>query len=139
MTLYVLDTNIVSLVLRRDPTVLAQFKQVLTPENVILGCPVVWYELRRGLLAKDAKQQLKRFESLFSAFVWQDYTANDWALAATLWANRRGQGRPVGDADLLISVFARNRNAILVTDNEKDVAGLGLTVENWTQGESDDS
>jgi predicted nucleic acid-binding protein len=40
---------------------------------------------------------------------------------------------PVSDADLLIAVFARIRNAILVTNNEKDVVGLGVVIENWTE------
>jgi hypothetical protein len=31
----------------------------------------------------------------------------------------------------LIAVFALNRNAILVTSNEKDFAGLGVSLENW--------
>lgn len=30
-----------------------------------------------------------------------------------------------------MTVFARNRNAILVSNNEKDFTGLGVTVENW--------
>jgi predicted nucleic acid-binding protein len=31
----------------------------------------------------------------------------------------------------MIAVFARNRGAILITDNEKDFADLGVAVENW--------
>lgn len=75
---------------------------------------------------------MKRFEELFATFVWQDYTLVDWSLAATLWAQRRTQGIPIGDADLLIGVFAINRDAILITDNEKDFIELGVVVENWT-------
>jgi tRNA(fMet)-specific endonuclease VapC len=133
MTHYVLDTNIISLILRDDPRVRQRFEQILTPEHLILGCPVVWYELRRGLLAKDAKNQMQRFEALFSAFTWQDYTIADWALAADLWSQRRTQGSPIQDADLLIAVFARNRNAILATNNDKDVTGLGVLVEDWAR------
>ena len=33
--------------------------------------------------------------------------------------------------DLLIAVFAHNRNASLVTDNEKDFVELDITIENW--------
>jgi predicted nucleic acid-binding protein len=83
------------------------------------------------LLAKNAQVQMQRFEALFELFVWQDYVAADWSLAATLWTQRCAQGKPISDADLLIGVFARNRSAILVTNNEKDFVGLGVTVENW--------
>lgn len=132
MTVYVLDTSIISLILRRQPEVRSRFNRALTSENAFLGCPVVWYEVRRGLLSRDAKGQIRTFDRLFSTFVWQDYTQLDWNLATELWKQRRQQGLPIGDADLLIGVFARNRNAQLVTDNEKDFVGLGLTVENWT-------
>jgi len=35
--------------------------------------------------------------------------------------------------DVLIGVFAYNRDAVLVTNNEKDFLSLGVTVENWTK------
>jgi predicted nucleic acid-binding protein len=101
--------------------------------NIVLGCPMVWHEVRRGLLARDAKAQMALFENLFATFQWQDYTRDDWSLAAEWWAQRRAAGQPIADADLLIAVFAHNRNAALVTDNEKDFADLGVNVENWRQ------
>jgi tRNA(fMet)-specific endonuclease VapC len=133
MTIYTLDTNIVSQVLRQNPVVTHQFNSVATSANHFLGCPMVWFEARRGLLAKDAKLQTQRLDQMFSGFDWQDYDRDDWILAATLWAKRRASGIPIGDADLLIAVFTINRNAVLVTDNEKDFADLGVTVENWTK------
>jgi Formyl transferase len=75
---------------------------------------------------------MKHFEALFDSLVWENYSREDWALAAGLWATRRQDGFPIVDADLLIAVFSRNRNAILVTDNEKDFAGLGVPIVNWT-------
>lgn len=128
--IYVLDTNIVSLILRFNFKVATRFRAVAS-EHLVLGCPVVWYEVRRGLVAKDAQVQMPAFEELFESFTWDDYTRDDWHLAAELWAQRRAQGRPVDNADLLIGVFARNREAVLVTDNEKDFDGLGVTIENW--------
>src|SRR4051812_26627966 len=132
MTNYVLDTNIISLALRsQNSNAFLRLSKAIAPGNMVLGCPVVWYEVRRGLLAKDARTQINYFEDMFKTFVWQDYSANDWTLASELWSQRRAQGLPISDADLLIGVFARNRNAILVTDNEKDFANLGVTMENW--------
>lgn len=133
MTAYILDTNTISLILRQSPAVLRRFEEVLIPANTILGCPLVWYEIRRGLLARDATSQIKRFDDLFGAFIWQDYNIADWLLAAKLWADRRAQGKPVGDADLLIAVYAYNRSAVLVTDNERDFANLGVRIENWAR------
>lgn len=131
MTDYIFDTNIVSLLLRNDKDVTQRMSTTIRPEDTIIGCPVVWYEIRRGLLAKDAKKQMERFEKLFAVFQWQDYTRDDWKQASEIWSSRRKSGKPISDADLLIGVFAQNRNAILVTDNEKDFVDLTVTIENW--------
>ena len=133
MTRYVLDTNIVSLIIRRDAVAQNQYRNIIQHDDVVIGCPMVWYEVRRGLLAKDAKSQMGRFQSLFSTFEWQDYTGEDWALASTWWTNRRKSGKPIADADLLIAVFTHNRNAILISDNVKDFVDLPVSVENWTK------
>jgi tRNA(fMet)-specific endonuclease VapC len=106
---------------------------IATPDNLIIGCPMVWYEVRRGLIAKGATVQMQYFQNLFATFVWQDYTRNNWEQAARLWVHRRAKGLSIGDADLLIGVFALNRDAILVTNNEKDFVELGVNTENWTQ------
>src|SRR5689334_5160691 len=100
MTTYVLDTNIVSLVLRNQALVRARLSEALSPENIILGCPVVWYEVRRGLIARDARRQIGTFDSVFAVFVWQDLNQTDWSLATDLWARRRASGSPISDADL---------------------------------------
>jgi tRNA(fMet)-specific endonuclease VapC len=132
MTTYILDTNIISLILRNEALVRARLSEALTPTNTILGCPVVWYEVRRGLIARDAKRQIGTFERVFAAFGWQDFNQADWSLATDLWAKRRAAGSPISDADLLIGAYVSNRGATLVTDNEKDFLGLGITIENWT-------
>jgi len=131
MTRYVIDTNIIALRLRNSENVKQHLSHIVQSQDVVIGCPVVWYEVRRGLLQRDAKGQMMRFTLLFSGFEWQDYTINDWTLASELWAKRSLLGKPVGDADLMIAVFTINRNAILVTDNEKDFVDLGVTIENW--------
>lgn len=131
MITYVLDTNIISLILRKEATVAARLEEVQSTRHRMFGCPAVWYEVRRGLLYRDSKAQMSHFFLLFDRFEWQDYTVDDWRLAAEIWANLRANGRQIADADLLIAVFALNRNAILVTDNEADFAGISVTIENW--------
>jgi tRNA(fMet)-specific endonuclease VapC len=131
MTRFVLDSNIVSWLTIRVPALVTRMNQRVTGDDAVLGCPMVWYEVRRGLLARDARRKMQHFENLFAQFEWQDYTRDDWALAARLWTQRRSQGKPIADNDLLIAVFAINRNAILVTDNSKDFSTLDVQTENW--------
>jgi predicted nucleic acid-binding protein len=100
-------------------------------DDLLIGCPLVFHEVKRGLLAKGARSQLIRLQMLFDSFEWQDYELADWDLAAQLWAQRRSKGNPINDADLFIAAFALRRSAVLVTANEKDFTELGLTIENW--------
>jgi tRNA(fMet)-specific endonuclease VapC len=130
MTNYVLDTNTIVRIVREDGNTLQHFGRVFIPDNRIYGCPMVWYEARRGLLFKDAHARMSRFSSLFELFYWDEFGFPDWKLAADLWSHRHKLGKPVGDADLMIAVYAINRNATLVTDNEKDFVDLGVTIEN---------
>lgn len=133
MTTFILDTNIVSLALRNDSAVTSRFHQARIEANTFLGCPFVHYEVQRGLLARDNKLYMSFFETLFASFQWDEYTRADWSLAATLWKQRKVLGRPIEDADLMIAVFALNRDAVLVSDNVKDFDGLGVKLENWKQ------
>ena len=131
MTAFVFDTNIVSFLVEHDSTVQSKMNERLQPEDIVFGCPMVWYEILRGLRAKDARRKTGCFRSLFASFEWREFERADWSLAADLWSKRRALGRPISDADLLIAVFAINRNAILVTDNTKDFSGLDVHLENW--------
>lgn len=95
-------------------------------------CPVVYFEIKRGLLKKNAAKQLQFFDNLISWCQWDDFTLEDWNVAAELWAQREVMGNPIEDADLLIAVYARQRDATLVTNNERHFAHLDLMLENWT-------
>lgn len=131
MVNYVFDANIVTFLLKKDPITSQRLQHQLQPQDTLIGCPLVWFEIRRGLLEKNAPAQLKRLKHLFGLMQWQDFTRADWQLASDWWVQRRTVGRPIEDADLLIAVFAHNRNAVLVTDNEKDFDLLAVTIENW--------
>jgi tRNA(fMet)-specific endonuclease VapC len=131
MTTYVLDTNILSLVLRKNVHATKRLLELQNENHLFVICPAVWYEVHRGLLHRDTRAQMSRFVDLVAQFEWQHYTREDWRLAAETWARLRASGRQIADADLLIAVFALNRDAVLVTDNTADFAGLRLLLDNW--------
>jgi tRNA(fMet)-specific endonuclease VapC len=103
----------------------------LANERSFWICPVVYYEVLRGLYHKDAKRQMQLFLSYIRTMTWDNLNQADWERAAQLWADLRRKGQQVADADLLIGVYASQRQAIIVTDNEKDFAPLGVTMQNW--------
>jgi predicted nucleic acid-binding protein len=129
---YVLDTNMISYILRGDATAISQMRRAVVEGGHMVGCPLVWYEIRRGLLKRGATRQLRQFEQLFGTFDWQDFNCADWEIAADLWVARHIRGLPMADADLLIGAFAKARSAILVTANASDFTALGVTLEDLT-------
>lgn len=134
MSVYLLDTNIVSFLLRRDPVVERNLEKAFRDNATIILSPVVYYEIKRGLIKHDAKNQTAFFERLIPRFAWRDVERPDWDESARLWVNRAMAGRPIEDADLLIAAQAKRLNAILVTDNAKDFDGLKVAIENWREG-----
>jgi predicted nucleic acid-binding protein len=128
---YVLDTNIVTALLRHQTTLIAHTARAAAANAEILLCPVVFYEALRGLLYRDAQKQRQRLLDYTAAFIWDDINLADWEKAAELWAALRRQGLQVGDADLLIGVYALQRQAIVVTANEKHFIPVGVQTENW--------
>ena len=128
---YVLDTNIIAVAIHQNPFTISKIESTRKQNGILILCPVVLYEVSRGLYYRDARKQLAFWEKYKRAFRYLDFEPEDWDEAAKEWANHRQQGKPIADADLLIGVYARRREAILVTDNTKDFALLNIPTENW--------
>jgi tRNA(fMet)-specific endonuclease VapC len=131
MTTYLLDTNVLSAIIRKETLAEKRFRQAVTDEDALLLSFVVFYEVKRGLLKRDAKKQMAVLDHLANQLAWCDVIQDDWEQAAQLWAAREKIGRPIEDADVLIAAQAKRFGAILVTDNERDFDNLGVRVENW--------
>ena len=130
-TRYVLDTNILTALLRYETKSVEYTARAAAANAEILLCPVVFYEALRGLLHRDAQKQKQHLLDYAAAFIWEDFDRTDWEKAAELWAALRSQGMQVGDADLLIGVYAIQRQAVVITANEKHFLPLGVQTENW--------
>lgn len=128
---YVLDTNILTAILKKNPEVTGRVNSALQSNAEFVMCPVVFYEIYRGLLQKDAKKQLGFLLRYISTYTWDDLKRPDWEQAAQLWAELRRKGVTASDADLLIAAYALQRRAIVVTDNTDHFMPLGAPVENW--------
>jgi tRNA(fMet)-specific endonuclease VapC len=128
---YVLDSNIFAALMRYEPIAVDRASKAAEAGSEFTICPVVYYEVLRGLYQKDAKRQLQLFLSYTKTMIWDNLNKADWERAARLWADLRRKGKQVAEADLLIGVYASQRQAILVTDNEKHFAPTGVVVENW--------
>ena len=134
MKTYLLDTNILSAIIRKEALAERHFRRALADDDVLLLSIVVFYKVKCGLLKRDAKKQMAVFEHLARQFAWCDVVQEDWEHAARLWVERSKIGRPIEDADLLIAAQAERLGAILVTDNEKYFDDLDVKIENWREG-----
>lgn len=129
---FVLDTNIISQILRRNAAALARLTETADNDDDLFMCPVVFYELWRGLNYRGADRPLEELNAFARALQWVDYDRGMWVEAAGLWAERRRQGRTHADADLLIAAFARRLRATLVTNNTTDFTDLDVPIVDWT-------
>jgi predicted nucleic acid-binding protein len=130
---FVLDTNIISQVLRRNAVVLSRLGETADRDDDLFMCPVVFYELWRGLSYRGADRQLDELHAFTRTLQWADYDRAMWVDAARLWAEQRRRGRAHDDADLLIAAFTRRLRATLVTNNTADFTDLGIPLVDWTE------
>ena len=131
--IYALDTNIISYLLRGDNAVTQRWRHERTQGNTSTIPIIAYYEAKRGLVAASATTKLKAFERICAALSVDALTIDDVDAASRIYSERKKQGKPIEDADLLIAAQAVARGYTLVTNNAKhfkDIAGLDIV--DWT-------
>ena len=129
---YLLDTNIVTAVLKNNRQVINQYRSVRQYSQKICVSCITYYEIKRGLLYLDAAQRLSKFETFCSSveLLWMN-SLELIETAATIHADLRRRGRPIQDADILIAATAIAHDLTLVS-NDTDLLNIPtLTLENW--------
>ena len=130
---YLLDTNIVSYILkRRNLAVNRRLEEVRRlGEEVFVSC-ITYYEIKRGLLALNATRQLADFNSLFQIYPVL-YLDNIEIIetASKIHADLKKKGSPIQDADVLIAATAITRGLILVSNDSDMGRAKGIDLENW--------
>ena len=129
---YLLDTNIVSYILKNNASVNNKLQQVTRQgEEVFFSC-ITYYEVKRGLLALNATRQLADFHQLcidYDVLYLDDLEIID--TACRIHADLKKKGRPIQDADVLIAATAITRGLILVS-NDSDMGRVEeIYLENW--------
>lgn len=133
MTRYLLDTNIISNVVKPEPSelLLAWWAEQRDDDLFISSLTIA--EIRRGILEKPRGRKRdaldawfagpERPQSLFAGRVlpFDDKAGLIWA---HLMAEGKAAGRPRSGLDMIIAATARANDCLVVTDNEKDFAGI---------------
>lgn len=127
-----LDTDVLSALLRHTPAVTARARDYLTEHRTFALSIITRYEILRGLKAKDAAVQALAFDRFCATCVVVPLTDDIVVRAAEIYATLRKRGEPIGDADILIAATALTHGCGVVTNNESHFRRIdGLDVGNW--------
>ena len=131
MTLYMLDTNIIS-GLVRNPQGRAAKRIARTGEANICTSIIVAAELRYGCAKSGSTRLRKAVEDLLGEINVLPFDVPADAEYGGIRAELEARGRPIGSNDLLIAAHAHATGATIVTANADEFKRVrGLKVENW--------
>ncbi|TIP29120.1 MAG: type II toxin-antitoxin system VapC family toxin [Mesorhizobium sp.] len=133
MTRYLLDTSIISNVVKSQPSesLLAWMSRQRDEDLFIASLTVA--EILRGILEKPRGKKRDALDKWFSGpegpqalFAGRIISFDDKAglIWARLMAEGKAAGEPRSGLDMIIAAVAGANECVLVTDNEKDFAGL---------------
>jgi len=134
VSVYALDSNIISFYLRENASVIENIEKAISNGNVIVIPPIVYYEVKRGLMFINATKKIKEFEALCELFPVGDLDNYLLEKSVNIYLQERSAGRNTEDADIFIAAFCIHNNYILVTDNIKHFSNItDLRTINWAR------
>lgn len=133
---YVLDTNVVSALMKGEPRVLARLRaaergEVAIPQPVIAELE---YGLQRLPRSKRRQALQLRFDLLRSELHRCQWTDTVSERFGEIKAMLERQGQRIEDFDAAVAAHALADGSVLVTANLKDMVRVpGIEVEDWTE------
>ena len=134
-TVYMLDTNICSFIMRERPvSVLERLQDVAQSQHRIVISVITYYEMLLGTVGRNASPRHARlvdaFVSRLSMILPWDAASAD--RAARIKQDLSARGTPIGNNDIMIAGHALAAECVLVTNNMREFARVkGLRVEDW--------
>jgi len=133
VTRYLLDTNIISNVVKPTPSASLLDWMAEQRDDALFIASLTIAEIRRGVLEKPAGRKREALDAWFAGpegpqalFAGRILPFDDRAglIWARLMADGKIAGRPRSGLDMIVAAVAEANNCVVVTDNEKDFAGL---------------
>ena len=95
---------------------------------------ITYFEIKRGLIVKNAQKQITNFELICLQSREINLTSEIVNRASAIYADLYKSGQLVGDADILIAATALENNLAVVTNNESHFNRItNLQVLNWNK------
>ena len=128
---YMLDTNIVSDLVRRPGEYIAQRAAALEPGRMAISI-IVASELRYGAERRGSMRLTKQLDAVLSAIEILPLAEPADRHYGLIRSELERIGRPIGHNDLLIAAHARALDRTLVTKNIGEFSRVpGLAVDDW--------
>jgi predicted nucleic acid-binding protein len=130
---YLLDTNIISNFTKPAPSEALVAWMAEQSDDDLFIASLTLAEIRRGVLEKPAGKRRNQLEAWFSGpqgpqalfasriLAFDDRAGLAWA---EIMADGKAKGRPRSGLDTIIAAIAVVNDCIVVTDNERDFAGI---------------
>jgi predicted nucleic acid-binding protein len=135
VTRFLLDTNIISNIVKPQPSEsLLAWMSAQRDEDLFIASLTV-AEIRRGILEKPRGKKREALDEWFSGregpqalFAGRILSFDDKAglIWARLMAEGKAAGKPRSGLDMIIAAIAGANECVMVTENEKDFAGLPI-------------
>jgi predicted nucleic acid-binding protein len=138
---FILDTNVISELLRRDPSPAVEGRLKMFPSDDFFTTAVSVAEIRFGLAILPGKKRRQSLQARVEGILGEVFSGRilPFDSAATeayaqIAGERRAAGRPISLFDAQIAAIARTHAATLITRNVRDFEGCKLTlVDPWTE------
>ena len=128
---YCLDSNVVSDILRGEPSVMRHFKAAEENNDRLFIPSIVYYEIVRGLKAAGKTQKLLAFHFLYRDAEHLSLDMNAIDKAVDIYIQLR-KGQNIEDNDIYIAAISMVNGCTLVTANTRHFGRVeGLDFVNW--------
>jgi len=128
---YLLDTNIVSDIIRNPRGRIAEHIKVVGEKQVCTSI-VVAAELRYGAVKRGSPRLVAQLDAVIATLEVLPFELPADAAYGLIRSRLEQAGKPVGGNDLLIAAQTLTLGHTLVTDNEREFSRVdGLVIENW--------
>ena len=130
--MYLLDTDILSNLMKRKPSVKLQARVASVPAEAQFSSSITLGELMFGAKKKSSSRLVREVEDRVASYLpMLPFDAAAARRYGDIRAELERRGTPIGDADLRIASIALARGLIVVTGNTKHFARVpDLVLEN---------
>ena len=128
--IYMLDTDTVSLIVRKHPSIIG--KLIKHEDDEICISAITYAEICYGLEKRGSAKLINEIMPIMGKFSIVDFDNSQSELYGKIRVKLEKSGTPLGDMDMLIAASALAAGAILVTHNTKHFSKIKeLKIEDW--------